>query len=122
VTIHDERPALLQFSQRVALANFSALDGIHWTVLWLNPDAMWSGLAKLVTIVRPDALRLSDSRLPGEAFPPSVLAGMKRILVPFLDPSEVPSIRLRLAPAFEAGGLAEDPAGEATGTLVFRRD
>jgi hypothetical protein len=98
------------------------LTGIHWTVLWLNRDAGWSGLAKLVTIVRPDALRLSDTRLPAEAFPPSVLAGIRRVLVPFLDPSEVPAIRMRLATALDAAGLAEDKSGEAAGTLLFRRD
>ena len=122
VTIHDERPALLQFSRRVALANFPELTGIQLTMLTLNPDAMWSGLAKLTTIVRPDALRLSDPRLPAEAFPPTVLAGLRRVLVPFLDPSEVPGIRLRLSAVFAAAGLAEDPAGEAAGTLLFRRD
>jgi hypothetical protein len=83
---------------------------------------MWSGLAKLTTIVRPDALRLSDPRLPAEAFPPTVLAGLRRVLVPFLDPSEVPAIRLRLSAAFAAAGLVEDPAGEVAGTLLFRRD
>jgi hypothetical protein len=122
VTIHDERPALLQFSHRVAQANFPDLTGIHWTMLWLNPDAMWSGLAKLITIARPDALRLSDPRLPAEAFPPSVLSGIRRVLVPFLDPSEVPAIRLRLSGALASAGLAEDPVGEAAGTLLYRRD
>jgi Glycosyl transferase family 2 len=122
VTIHDERPALLQFSHRVAQANFPDTSHIHWTVLWLNPDAMWSGLAKLIAIVRPDALRLSDTRLPAEAFPAAILGGIRRVLVPFLDPSEVPAIRLRLSAALAAAGLVEDPAGEAAGTLLFRRD
>jgi hypothetical protein len=121
VTIHDERPALLQFSQRVVQANFPDPAGIHWTVLWLNRDSSWSGLVKLISIVRPDALRLSDARLPAEAFSPMVLAGLKRVLVPFLDPSEVPAIRLRLAGVLANAGLTEDPAGEAAGTLVFRR-
>jgi hypothetical protein len=121
VTIHDERPALLQFSRQVALANFPDLGGVHWTMLTLNPDAMWSGLAKLASIVRPDALRLSDSRLPPEAFPPAVTQGLRRVLVPFLDPSEVPAIRLRLSERLAAAGLVEDAAGEEAGTLLFRR-
>ncbi len=121
VTIHDERPGLVQFSRLVAAANVADLSGINWTVLTLNPDAMWSGLARLMTIVRPDVLRLSDARLPAEAFPQSTLAGIRRILVPFLDPSEIASVRLRLAPAFTVAGLAEDPAGESAGTLLFRR-
>jgi hypothetical protein len=122
VTIHDERPALLQFSRRVALANFPDATGIRLTMLTLNPDAMWSGLTRLITIVRPDALRLSDSRLPAEAFASVSLAGIRRLLVPVLDASEVPAIRLRLSTTLAASGLYEDPAGEATGTLVFRRD
>ena len=122
VTIHDERLALVQFSQRVARANFADPSGIHFTVLWLNPDAMWSGLAKLIAIARPDALRLSDTRLPAEAFPPAILGGIRRVLVPFLDPAEVPTIRQRLSAAFDAAGLTEDPTGEAAGTLLFKRD
>jgi hypothetical protein len=50
-----------------------------------------------------------------------VLAGLKRVLVPFLDPSEVPAIRLRLSGALADAGLTEDPAGEAAGTILFRR-
>jgi hypothetical protein len=122
VTIHDERPALLQFSHRVVQANFADPSSIRWSVLWLNRDSSWSGLAKLVAIDRPDALRLSDTRLPPEAFPPSVMAGIRRVLVPVVDPSEVPAIRLRLTAAFAAAALSEDPAGEAAGTLLFRRD
>jgi hypothetical protein len=122
VTIHDERPALLQFSHRVAKASFPDTKGLHWTMLTLNPDAMWSGLAKLVTIVRPDALRLTDARLPAEAFPPPLMVGIRRVLVPFLDPSEVPAVRMRLTETLAAAGLDEDPAGEAAGTLLFRRD
>jgi hypothetical protein len=122
VTIHDERPALLQFSYRVAKANFPDTTGLHWTMLTLNPDAMWSGLARLLTIVRPDALRLSDARLPAEALAPPQLAGIRRVLVPFLDPSEVSAVRMRLTQTLAAAGLAEDPAGEAAGTLLFRRD
>ena len=122
VTIHDERPALLEFSRRVAVANVVNLAGIHWTMLDLNPDALWSGLAKLISIIRPDVLRLSDTRLPAEAFPLEILGGIRRILMPFADPSEVPAIRLRLSAALAAANLVEDPAGEATGTLLFRRD
>ncbi len=122
VTIHDERPSLLQFSRQVAATNFPDLTGINWTQLTLNPDALWSGLARLVTIARPEVLRLSDARLPSEAFPLLALGGVRRILVPFLDPSEVTQVRTRLAPAFVAAGFAEDIAGEAAGTLLFRRD
>jgi hypothetical protein len=121
VTVHDERPSLQAFSRRVVALNFSELQGIAWSQATLNPDAMWSGLARLVAEVRPDALRLSDARLPAEAFPPDRLDGVSRILIPFLDPSEVTSARSRLAPAFAVAGFAEDPAGEAAGTLLFLR-
>jgi hypothetical protein len=122
ITIHDERPALLEFSRRVAVANLQDRARIYWTMLDLNPDASWSGLARLIGIIRPDVLRLSDTRMPAEAFPVAILGGIRRILVPFLDPSEVPAIRLRLSAAFAAAGLSEDPAGEAAGTLLFRCD
>jgi hypothetical protein len=121
VMIHDERPSLQALSRRVVALNFSDPAGIAWSQATLNPDALWSGLARLLAEVGPDALRLSDSRLPAEAFPPDRLAGVARVLIPFLDPSEVTSARARLAPALAAAGLEEDPAGEAAGTLLFRR-
>ena len=122
VTIHDERAALQAFSRRVVALNFAEPGGISWSQATLNPDGLWSGLAKLVTIARPDVLRLSDASLPAEAFAPSVLAGIRRCLVPFIDPSEVEGIRARLAPALAAAGLTEDAAGESGGSLLFRRD
>jgi hypothetical protein len=121
VTIHEERPALQAFSRQVVGLNFPDPTGIAWSQATLNPDALWSGLARLMATLHPDALRLSDSRLPAEAFPPDRLSGVARVLIPFLDPSEVTSARTRLAPAFAAAGLSEDPAGEAAGTLLFQR-
>jgi hypothetical protein len=50
------------------------------------------------------------------------MVGIRRVLVPFLDPSEVPAVRMRLTETLAAAGLDEDPAGEAAGTLLFRRD
>jgi hypothetical protein len=122
VTVHDERPVLQAFSRRVARLNFPDLSGITWTQATLNPDAMWTGLANLLRQLRPDALRLSDARLPADAFSPGRLAGVRRILIPFLDASEAEATRNRLSPVFLADGFAEDPAGEAAGTLLFRRE
>ncbi len=121
ITIHDERPALQAFSRRVATLNFPEATGISWSQATLNPDGLWSGLDKLVQSVRPDILRLSDPRLPAEAFPVERLAGLRRVLVPFPDPAEAGGYRARLASAFQAAGLTEDPAGEAAGSLLFRR-
>ncbi|MCX7286684.1 MAG: hypothetical protein NTW20_03750 [Rhodobacterales bacterium] len=122
VILHEERPALQFLSQRVVALNFQDRVGIRRSQVTLNADAQWSGLAGLVAACKPDALRLSDPNLPAEAFPPATLTGVKRVLVPFLDPSECGSIRARLGAAFIAAGFAEDSAGEAAGTLLFRRD
>ena len=65
---------------------------------------------------------LSGPLLPGEAFSVDALASVRRVLVPFLDPSEVTAARSKLAPGLATSGFAEDPASEPNGTLSFRRD
>ncbi len=122
VTIHEERPALLVLSRRIAALNFPDLTGLAWSQATLNPDGIWSGLHKLLALTRPEVLRLSGPHLPAEAFTDAALAGVRRVLVPFLDPSEVTAARQKVAPALATLGFAEDPNGEPNGTLFFRRD
>jgi hypothetical protein len=122
VTIHDERPALLTFSRRVAALNFDTPTGLSWSQTTLNPDAMWSGLHSLLASAKPQVLRLSGPLLPPEALPESALAGVRRILIPFLDPSEIASARQKLAPALATLGFIEDTGGEPNGTLYLRRE
>lgn len=122
VTIHEERPSLLLMSRRIAAVNFPDPTGITWSQATLNPDGIWSGLHKLLADTRPDVIRLSGPLLPGEAFSKATLTGVRRVLVPFLDPSEVTSARSKLAPALATLGFTEDTNGEANGTIYLRRD
>ena len=122
VTIHEERPALLQMSRRIAALNFPDPTGITWSQATLNPDGIWSGLHKLLADTRPEVLRLSGPLLPAEAFSEDTLAGVRRILIPFLDPSEVAAARTKLAPALAALGFTEDTNGEPNGTIYLRRE
>ena len=122
VTIHDERPALLTLSRRVAALNFPDPTGIAWSQTTLNPDGIWSGLHSLLASAQPQVLRLSGPLLPPEALPKTVLTGVRRIVIPFLDPSEIASARAGLAPALATLGFAEDPNGEPNGTLYLRRE
>lgn len=122
VTIHEERPALLTLSRRIAALNFPDPTGIAWSNVTLNPEGIWSGLHRLLAETRPEVLRLSGPLLPAEAFGEAALTGVRRILVPFLDPSEVTAARTKLAPALGTVGFAEDMNGEPNGTICFRRD
>jgi hypothetical protein len=122
VTIHDERPSLQTLSRRIAALNVPGLTGLAWSQATLNPDGIWSGLHKLLADTRPEVLRLSGPLLPPEALPEAALTGLRRILIPFLDPSEVTAARTKLAPALVALGFAEDTNGEPNGTIYLRRE
>ena len=67
-------------------------------------------------------IRLSGPLLPPEAFTPDALTGVRRILIPFLDPSEVTAARSKLSPALTALGFTEDMNGEPNGTIYLRRE
>jgi hypothetical protein len=122
VTIHEERPALLVMSRRIAALNFPDPTGIAWSQTTLNPDGIWSGLHRLLADTKPEVIRLSGPLLPAEAFTEASLTSIRRILVPFLDPSEVTAARSKLAPPLAALGFAEDLNGEPNGTIFLRRD
>jgi hypothetical protein len=122
VTIHEERPSLLLMSRRIAALNFDDPTGIAWSQTTLNPEGIWSGLHALLARTKPEVLRLSGPLLPAEAFTGPALTGVRRILVPFLDPSEVTAARTKLSPALAALGFTEDMNGEPNGTIYFRRE
>ena len=122
VTIHEERPSLLLLSRRIAALNFPDPAGIAWSQTTLNPEGIWSGLHKLLAQTRPEVLRLSGPLLPPEAFTAETVTGLRRILIPFLDPSEVAAARAKLTPALTALGFTEDPNGEPNGTIYLRRE
>lgn len=120
VTIHEERPSLLTLSRRIAALNFPDPTGIAWSQATLNPDGIWSGLHKLIADSKPEVIRLSGPLLPAEAFTEAALTGVRRILIPFLDPSEVTAAREKLGPGLAAHGFTEDTNGEPNGTIYLR--
>ncbi|MCU0902257.1 MAG: glycosyltransferase family 2 protein [Tabrizicola sp.] len=122
VTIHEERPSLLTLSRRIAALNFPDPTGIAWSQITLNPDGIWSGLHKLIAHAQPEVMRSSSPLLPAEAFTEAAMTGVRRILIPFLDPSEVTAAREKLAPALASLGFTEDTNGEPNGTVYFRRE
>jgi Glycosyl transferase family 2 len=122
VTIHEERSALLTLAHRIAALNFPDTTGITLSQTTLNPDGIWSGLHRLLADTRPEVLRLSGPLLPGEAFNAEVLTSVRRVLIPFLDPSEVTAARQKLGPALGTFGFTEDPNGEPNGTIYLRRE
>ena len=122
MTIHEERPALLLMSRRIAALNFEGATGIAWSQTTLNPDGIWSGLHTLLATAKPEVLRLSGPLLPSEAFTEAALTDVCRSLIPFLDPSEVTAARQKLTPALTTFGFAEDMNGEPNGTLYLRRE
>jgi hypothetical protein len=122
VTLHEERPALRQFSARLAALNLPDAPGLSWSRATLNPDGIWSGLHALLAQTQPQVLRLSGPLLPPEALPGTALTGVRRILIPFLDPSEVAAARTKLGPALASLGFTEDSNGEPNGTLYLRRE
>lgn len=122
VTIHEERPSLLLLSRRIAALNFPDATGITWSQATLNADGIWSGLHNLLAETKPEVIRLSGPLLPGEAFTETALTGVRRILIPFLDPSEVTTARTKLAPSLADLGFSEDTNGEPNGTIYLRRE
>lgn len=122
VTIHEERPSLLVMSRRIAGLNFPDPTGLSWSQATLNPEGLWSGLHQLLADTRPQVLRISGPLLPAEACTEAALTGVRRILIPFLDPSEVTAARTRLAPALADLGFTEDTNGEPNGTIYLRRE
>jgi hypothetical protein len=122
VTLHEERPTLRAFSQRLAALNLPGTSGLHWSRATLNPDGIWSGLHTLLAQARPQVLRLSGPLLASDAFTEAALQGITRILIPFLDPSEITTARDKLSQPLHTLGFTEDTTTEALGTLCLRRE
>jgi hypothetical protein len=122
VTLHDERPALQAFAERLVTRNFPDPTGIKFSQATLNPDGVWSGLAKLLAETRPEVLRFSGPLMPPDGLTELALTGVRRILIPFLDPSEIAAARTTHVPVLATLGFAEDSSGEPNGTLYLRRE
>lgn len=125
IAVQDDRAALIQFGQALADRHFPKESAsIQFTATPLRPydDADFTGLDAVLQGFKPDVLRLSGRLLPPTAFTQARLLGLRRILLPFLDPAELDQDRRDIAPHLAAFGFAEDPSAESSGTLVLRRD
>ena len=121
VVLHDERPLLVAFARALTARNFPDPAGIGFSQATLNAGGYWAGLAGLISAHRPDVLRFSGTMLGADALTGPLLQGVQRVLIPFLDPSEVATTRDRLLPALAALGFVEDANGEANGSLCLSR-
>ena len=121
VTLHEERPALSGFARRLVARNFADAQGIGFSGATLNPGGDWAGLGALVAEVKPQVLRISGPMLPVEALTEAHLQGVRRVLIPFLDPSEITALRGKQVPVLLALGFVEDMNGEANGTICLSR-
>ena len=122
VLLHEERPALRAFAGRVITRNFAGVEGIGLSGATLNAGGDWAGLGDVMRTFRPEVIRFSGPLLPVEALSAERLEGVRRIVVPFLDPSEIGVLRASHLAALEGLGFAEDVAGEANGSLYLRRE
>ncbi|WP_309667966.1 glycosyltransferase family 2 protein [Tabrizicola sp.] len=123
VTIHEERPALLAFARETAFRNLGeATEGIAFSGVTLNPGSDWSGLTALLQQARPEVIRCAGTLVSPDVWTEDRLAGVRRILLPFLDPSEIARDRERHLPTLAALGFVEDSTGEASGSLYLRRE
>lgn len=125
ISVQDDSAALIQFGQALADKHFpKESTSIQFVATPLRPydEADFTGLDTVLADVKPDVLRLSGRLLPPSAFTEQRVAGLRRILLPFLDPSEIEQDRRDIAPHLANFGFAEDPSAESSGTLVLRRD
>ncbi|WP_431297651.1 glycosyltransferase family 2 protein [Tabrizicola sp. BL-A-41-H6] len=121
IVLHDERPMLLAFAKALVARNFPDPAGIAFSQATLNAGGDWAGLTGLIAAHRPDVLRFAGALLGADALTGPRLAGVRRVIIPFLDPSEVATARDRLVPALAALGFAEDAGAETNGSLCLSR-
>jgi len=127
ITVQDDREALVQFGASIAAKHFPHhAQTITFSAQPLrsydDPEGAYSGLDALLGQFKPEVLRLSGALLPLHALTPARLLGVRRILFPFLDPSEIERDRTTHAAHLSQFGFTEDAGGEACGTLFLRRD
>ena len=127
IAVQDDREALVQFGAAIAAKQFPR-EG-HMITFSAAPlrsyddgEGQYSGLDALLADFKPEVLRLSGTLLPPQALTEARLTGIRRILFPFLDPSELEHDRAHHAAHLFQFGFTEDTGGEANGTLFLRRE
>lgn len=123
VTVQDDRAALIAYGRALADKHFPKDEGISFTDSPLHGENRdCATLDALLTGFKPDVLRLPGTLLPPEALTEPHLKGIRRILFPFLDPSEIAHDRASFLPLLEPMGFTEDTTGEPNGSLFLRRE
>jgi hypothetical protein len=125
IAVQDDRAALVQFGAAIAATHFPReAEMITYSAAPLrsydDAEGVYSGLDALLAQFKPDVIRLSGTLLPPAALTKARLTGIRRILFPFLDPSEIEHDRAAHAAHLAQFGFAEDPSGAANGTLFLR--
>ncbi len=127
IAVQDDREALVQFGAAIAAKQFPR-EG-HMITFSAAPlrsyddaEGVYSGLDALLGAFKPEVIRLSGTLLPADALTEARLAGVRRVLFPFLDPSEIEHDRKTHAAHLAQFGFTEDTGGEGSGTLFLRRE
>ena len=127
IAVQDDREALVQFGAMIAAKQFPR-EG-HMMMFSAQPlrgyddgAGQYSCLDALLGEFKPEVLRLPGTLLPPDALTAARLAGVRRILFPFLDPSEIERDRSVHAAHLKHFGFTEDTGGEANGSLFLRRE
>lgn len=127
IAVQDDRAALIAFGASIAAQHFS---GQSATITFSGAPlhghqsevGAYSGLDNLLAAFKLEVIRLPGTLIPAAAFTSARLNGVRRILFPFLDPSEIAQDRANFSAHLHQFGFNEDTGGEANGTLYLRRD
>ncbi len=125
IAVQDDREGLIQFGAFIAAKHFpNAGHMITFSAAPLrrNEEESYAGLDRLLADFKPDVLRLSGTLLPPEALTEARVSGIRRILFPFLDPSEIEQGRATHAAHLKQFGFSEDSSGASAGSLFLRRE
>jgi hypothetical protein len=127
----EARPLLAKLGQAILAEQFpEAKDMVTYTGEGLrtagDPPDSYPGLAALLARFDPDVLRLPADAVSAAGFGRHVLgqggSALRLVIFPFLDPSEMQTIRTGFGPVLTANGFSEDPEAVSAGSVCYRRD
>ena len=123
---HEERGVLTELGRLILTTQFpDAKDRVAYADTPLrqesDPPGLYPGLTELIARFRPDALRLPYDQIEAAGLSPQILAGIGRVILPFLDESEIAVIRERFWPVLDRAGFTDDPEAPSNGSVVYRQ-
>ena len=126
VVNHDEVVGLSEYGRSLAEAQFPMSQGrVHFVTKALSDGTRtcpsYQALSDLIANFEPDVLRVAPKEITKEAFCDAVLQGIKMVIFPFMDPSQLDSIRDQFGSQLAMAGFVEDPDKIYTGSLCFNR-